>query len=420
LAIKANATATRRICFNSNLMFQGKKILLGVTGSIAAYKSLLLVRLLVKEGASVRVIQTASSRDFVTPLSLATLSKNPVLADLSQENVWTNHVEWGRWADLMLIAPLSCNTLAKMAQGLCDNLLLATYLSATCPVVVAPAMDEDMWRHPATQTNLQRLRTFGNKVIPVEKGELASGLYGDGRMAEPEAILAFIREQLFSGGPQRDLEGKKALVTAGPTHEAIDPVRFIGNHSSGKMGIAIAQELAGRGAQVDLVLGPSSLEIETAGVTVHRIVSAEEMYRASLEIFPRADIAVMSAAVADYTPAVKSPEKIKKNSDILVLELTRTRDILKALGDQKKKGQVLAGFALETTGEREYALNKLKTKNADLIVLNSLSDEGAGFGFDTNKITIFEKGGSEIPYERKPKQQVAKDIVDRIVNMLYA
>jgi phosphopantothenoylcysteine decarboxylase/phosphopantothenate--cysteine ligase len=419
LAIKANATAIRRICFNSNLMFQGKKILLGVTGSIAAYKSLLLVRLLVKEGASVRVIQTPSSRDFVTPLSLATLSKNPVLVDLFQENTWTNHVEWGRWADLMLIAPLSCNTLARMAQGLCDNLLLATYLSATCPVVVAPAMDEDMWRHPSTQTNLQRLHTFGNKIIPVEKGELASGLYGDGRMAEPETILAFIREQLFSGH-QRDLEGKKALVTAGPTHEAIDPVRFIGNHSSGKMGIAIAQELAKRGAQVDLVLGPSSLEVETAGVTVHRIVSAEEMYHASLGIFPGADIAVMAAAVADYTPAVKSPEKIKKNSDILVLELAKTRDILKALGDQKKKGQVLAGFALETTGERGYALDKLTTKNADLIVLNSLGDEGAGFGFDTNKITIFEKGGSEIPYERKPKQQVAKDIVDRIVNMLYA
>jgi phosphopantothenoylcysteine decarboxylase/phosphopantothenate--cysteine ligase len=419
LAIKANATDIRRICFNSNLMFQGKKIILGVTGSIAAYKSLLLVRLLIKEGASVRVIQTPSSRDFVTPLSLSTLSKNEVMADLFQERTWTNHVEWGRWADLMLIAPLSCNTLAKMAQGLCDNLLLATYLSATCPVVVAPAMDEDMWRHPATRANLERLHTFGNHIIPVEKGELASGLYGDGRMAEPEAILAFIRDQVFSQR-QGDLAGKKALVTAGPTYEAIDPVRFIGNHSSGKMGIAIAKELAERGAQVDLVLGPSSLVVETPGVTVHHVVSAEEMYKASLEIFPRADIAVMSAAVADYTPAIKSPEKIKKNSEILVLELSKTRDILKALGNQKKKGQVLAGFALETNGERGYALDKLRTKNADLIVLNSLHDEGAGFGFDTNKITIFEKDGPEIPYERKPKQQVAKDIVDRIVKMLYA
>ena len=392
-------------------------ILLGVTGSIAAYKSLLLVRLLVKEGASVRVIQTPASRDFVTPLSLATLSKNPVLVDLFQENTWTNHVEWGRWADCMVIAPLSCNTLAKMAHGLCDNLLLATYLSATCPVVAAPAMDEDMWRHPSTLFNLERLRSFGNKIIPVEKGELASGLYGDGRMAEPETILTFIRDHLSETG-QRDLTGKRALVTAGPTYEAIDPVRFIGNHSSGKMGIAIAKELADRGAMVELVLGPSSLAAETPGITVHRVVSAEEMYNASLKIFPDTNIAVMSAAVADYTPAAKSPEKIKKSSDILVLELAKTRDILKALGSQKKKGQVLAGFALETTGEKEYALDKLKTKNADLIVLNSLNDEGAGFGVDTNKITIFEKDGREIPYERKPKQQVAKDIVDRIVKML--
>jgi phosphopantothenoylcysteine decarboxylase/phosphopantothenate--cysteine ligase len=400
-------------------MFQGKKILLGVTGSIAAYKSLLLVRLLVKEGASVRVIQTAASRDFVTPLSLSTLSKNPVLSDLTQENTWTNHVEWGRWADLILIAPLSCNTLAKMAHGLCDNLLLATYLSATCRVVTAPAMDEDMWHHPSTKDNLERLRSFGNFVIPVEKGELASGLYGDGRMAEPEAILAFIRDHFFSEKP-RDLSGKRALVTAGPTYEAIDPVRFIGNHSSGKMGLAIAKELAERGAQVDLVLGPSSQPVEIPGVAVVRVVSAEEMYNASLERFPRADIAVLSAAVADYTPVVKSPEKIKKNSGTLVLELEKTRDILMTLGSQKKKGQVLAGFALETTGEKAYALDKLTAKNADLIVLNSLNDEGAGFGFDTNKITIFEKGGQEIPYERKPKQQVAKDIVDRIAKMLYA
>jgi phosphopantothenoylcysteine decarboxylase/phosphopantothenate--cysteine ligase len=403
----------------TNHMFKGKKILLGVTGSIAAYKSLLLVRLLVKEGAVVNVIQTPASRDFVTPLSLSTLSKNPVLSEWTHENTWTNHVEWGRWADLMLIAPLSCNTLAKMAQGLCDNLLLATYLSATCPVAAAPAMDEDMWRHPSTQANLERLLTFGIKVIPVEKGELASGLYGDGRMAEPEAILAFIDEHFFSE-EKRDLAGRRALVTAGPTYEAIDPVRFIGNHSSGKMGIAIAKELAKRGAQVDLILGPSSQPAEIPGVAVVRVVSAEEMYNASLERFSRADIAVMSAAVADYTPAVRSPEKIKKNSGTLVLELAKTPDILKALGSQKKKGQVLTGFALETTGEKEYALDKLKTKNADLIVLNSLNDEGAGFGFDTNKITIFEKDGQEIPYERKPKQQVAKDIVDRIVKMLYA
>jgi phosphopantothenoylcysteine decarboxylase/phosphopantothenate--cysteine ligase len=422
-------------------MLEGKKILLGVTGSIAAYKSLLLVRLLIKEGAEVKVIMTPAAKDFVTPLSLATLSKHPVLSDLFEENTWANHVELGRWADLMLIAPVSCNTLAKMAQGLCDNLLLATYLSATCPVVVAPAMDEDMWRHPSTQTNLERLRSFGNFVIPVEMGELASGLYGDGRMAEPAGILAFVgnllvaqpakptqpaeidegglRSGLPAGGSQ-DLAGKKALVTAGPTYEAIDPVRFIGNHSSGKMGIAIAQELAERGARVDLVLGPTALSVDIPGVTIHRVVSAAEMFKACLEIFPRTDISVMSAAVADYTPAVKSPEKIKKQNDNLVLELTKTPDILKTLGGQKKKGQVLAGFALETTGERGYALDKLTAKNADLIVLNSLKDPGAGFGFDTNKISIFEKGGVEIPYERKPKQQVAKDIVDRIVKLLYA
>ncbi|MBS1605151.1 MAG: bifunctional phosphopantothenoylcysteine decarboxylase/phosphopantothenate--cysteine ligase CoaBC, partial [Bacteroidetes bacterium] len=261
-------------------MLQGKKILLGVTGSIAAYKSLLLVRALIREGAVVKVIQTPSSADFVTPLSLATLSKNPVLSDLFAGDVWANHVELGRWADVMVIAPLSCNTLAKMAQGLCDNLLLATYLSAICPVVVAPAMDEDMWHHPSTKANLARLAGYGNRVIPVEKGELASGLYGDGRMAEPETILDYLRDILGKG---RDLAGKRALVTAGPTYEAIDPVRFIGNHSSGKMGLALAKELVQRGAEVDLVLGPSSLTVDLPGLTVHRVLSADEMYTVCLE-----------------------------------------------------------------------------------------------------------------------------------------
>ncbi len=405
--------------------------MLGVTGSIAAYKSLLLVRQLIKEGATVRVILTPAARDFVTPLSLSTLSKHPVLTDLFEENTWSDHVELGRWADRMLIAPLSCNTLAKMAGGLCDNLLLATYLSATCPVIVAPAMDEDMWRHPATRANLERIRSFGNAVIPVEKGELASGLFGEGRMAEPETILRFVREHLAAdvagkGGANhtpdssKDLAGKRALVTAGPTYEAIDPVRFIGNHSSGKMGVAIARELAERGAQVDLVLGPSSLAADIPGVTLIRVQSAAQMYDACIARFPAADIAVMAAAVADYSPAEPSGEKIKKEGDTLVLELEKTKDILKALGKQKKKGQVLAGFALETTGERQYALDKLQAKKADLIVLNSLSDEGAGFGYDTNKITIFEKEGVEIAYERKPKQQVARDIVDRVVKLLYA
>lgn len=390
---------------------------MGVTGSIAAYKSLLLVRALIREGAVVKVIQTPSSKDFVTPLSLATLSKNPVLSDLFAGDVWANHVELGRWADVMVIAPLSCNTLAKMAQGLCDNLLLAAYLSAVCPVVVAPAMDEDMWHHPSTQANLARLTAFGNRIIPVEKGELASGLYGDGRMAEPETILEFLRDLLGKG---RDLAGKRALVTAGPTHEAIDPVRFIGNHSSGKMGVALARELVQRGAEVDLVLGPSSLTIDLPGLSVHPVISAEEMYKVCLEKFAGADIAILSAAVADYTPVARAAGKIKKTDGNLVLELMRTKDILKTLGGIKKKGQVVVGFALETTGEREYALGKLEAKNADLIVLNSLNDEGAGFGYDTNKVTIFGRGGSEQVYERKPKQQVAADIVDQIEKLLYA
>ncbi|HXB92813.1 MAG TPA: bifunctional phosphopantothenoylcysteine decarboxylase/phosphopantothenate synthase [Puia sp.] len=432
-------------------MLQNKKILLGVSGSIAAYKSLLLVRLLIREGATVRVIQTPASRDFVTPLSLSTLSKNPVLSDLSGPEGWTNHVELGRWADLFLIAPLSCNTLAKMAHGLCDNLLLATYLSATCPVWVAPAMDEDMWKHPSTVDNIETLKRYGNRLIPVEKGELASGLVGEGRMAEPDQILSLVQEFFgangagspgtagvgYSGDPQgsptqvssqregrrAELAGKIALVTAGPTHEAIDPVRFIGNHSSGKMGVAIAGELASRGAWVHLVLGPTSLDSDLPAVTVKHVVSAEEMFEACQEIFPRADLAIMSAAVADFTPLHPAGEKIKKGKDAtkgLTLELTRTRDILGTLGQQKKKGQVLVGFALETRDGRAYALDKLRSKNADLIVLNSLENPGAGFGYNTNQVTIFSQDGQEWAYEQKSKQQVAKDIVDRVVNRLYA
>jgi phosphopantothenoylcysteine decarboxylase / phosphopantothenate---cysteine ligase len=283
-------------------------------------------------------------------------------------------------------------------------------------VVVAPAMDEDMWNHPATKNNLEKLQSFGHKMIPVEKGELASGLYGDGRMAEPATIVQFIDDLFFL----KDLEGKKALVTAGPTYEALDPVRFIGNHSSGKMGIAIARELAGRGADVELVMGPSSLKIDIPGIHVTHVESAAEMFDASVAKFPGADIAILSAAVADYTPATLSKEKIKKTADTLTLTFNKTKDILKTLGESKTNGQLLVGFALENTNEKQYAYDKLKTKNADLIVLNSLNDEGAGFGYDTNKITIFEKDGTELAYERKPKQQVAKDIVDRVVNMLYA
>lgn len=404
-------------------MFQDKKILLAVTGSIAAYKSILLVRLLVKAGAEVQVVMTPAAKEFVSPLTLATLSKNAVVTELVSNESWSNHVMLGRWADVMVVAPLSCNTLAKMANGMCDNMLLATWLSATCPVVVAPAMDEDMWRHPATKGNLQKLELFGNCIIPVEKGELASGLYGDGRMAEPEAIMHYLENNIFGKKspevPGLALAGKKALVTAGPTYEPIDPVRFIGNHSSGKMGVAIAEELAGRGAEVHLVLGPSAVMPTGSGIYVHKVQTAAQMYETCIHEFESVDIAVMSAAVADYTPVETAPEKIKKTSGTLVIELAKTKDILKALGQLKRNGQLLAGFALETANERQYALDKLASKNADLIVLNSLNDGGAGFGYDTNKVTIFEKGGNEIAYERKPKQQVAKDIVDRIVNMLY-
>jgi phosphopantothenoylcysteine decarboxylase/phosphopantothenate--cysteine ligase len=398
-------------------MLQGKNILLGVTGSIAAYKALMLTRLLIKEGASVRVIQTPAARDFVTPLSLSTLSKNPVLSDFFAGDTWANHVELGRWADMMVIAPVSCNTLAKMAAGICDNLLMATYLSAVCPVMLAPAMDEDMWRHPANRANLERLRSFGHHIIPVENGELASGLFGDGRMAEPETIVEALQRN-FSR--QTSLAGKKALVTAGPTHEAIDPVRFISNHSSGKMGIAIAQELADRGASVQLVLGPSSLDIDRQGITILRVTSAAEMYQECVRRFEDTDIAILSAAVADYTPVHPSSEKIKKSDEGLELQLQRTADILKTLGGRKRQGQLLVGFALESTDGRQSALGKLASKNADYIVLNSLRDEGAGFGLDTNKITIFGQGGFEKSFDKKPKQQVAKDIVDTVVNRLYA
>jgi phosphopantothenoylcysteine decarboxylase/phosphopantothenate--cysteine ligase len=405
-------------------MLQGKKILLGITGSIAAYKSIYLVRLLVKAGAEVKVIMTPSSKDFVSSLTLSTLSHHPVLIDLFDEQSWSNHVELGRWADIMVIAPLSCNTLAKMANGQCDNLLLAVYLSATCPVVVAPAMDEDMWHHPATKDNLKRLEAFGNKIIPVGKGELASGLFGDGRMAEPEEITEYITADFFltpkEAAQSRPLAGKKAMVTAGPTYEAIDPVRFIGNHSSGKMGIAIAKELYRRGAEVTLIMGPSAVDFSANGIGLIRVVSAADMYEASNKAFEKADIAVMSAAVADYTPVTKADQKIKKKEEQFNLELTKTKDILKSLGEKKKKGQVLVGFALETANEKANALEKLEKKNADMIVLNSLKDKGAGFGHDTNKITIFRKGGEELQFDTKTKEEVAKDIVDTIIRIHYA
>lgn len=399
-------------------MLKGKKIALGITGSIAAYKAILLVRALVKEEAEVKVILTPAARDFVSPLTLATLSRNAVLSNLFEEQTWANHVALGRWADIFLVAPLSCNTLAKMASGQCDNLLLATWLSATCPVVVAPAMDEDMWHHPATQANLDRIRSFGNRVIPVEKGELASGLYGDGRMAEPEQILHYLRDHFFL----RDkLNGKKALVTAGPTYEPLDPVRFIGNHSSGKMGLAIALELVARGAAVTLVMGPTMLTVPAVpGLQTIRVQTAAEMLGACEAAFPGTDITVMAAAVADYTPATVEPEKIKKKDAGLTVALHKTTDILKTLGGRKKEGQVLVGFALESTHEQEYALEKLKSKNADLIVLNSIRDAGAGFGHDTNKVTIFSRTGEEFSFALQQKSEVAKDIVETITKLYYA
>ncbi len=398
-------------------MLRGKKILLGVTGSIAAYKSALLTRLLVKEGADVKVIMTPAARDFISPLTLATLSKNPVITELFEGNQWADHVRLGRWADVMVIAPLSCNTLSKMASGACDNLLMAVYLSATCPVIVAPAMDEDMWKHPSTKENLLKIISYGNKVIPVSSGELASGLFGEGRMAEPQEILDYVEGHLSASG---DLAGKKALVTAGPTHESIDPVRFVGNYSSGKMGIEIAQNLRSRGAEVHLVLGPVSQPVSLNGLNVTRVRSAEEMYMAATSIFPFVDIAIMSAAVADYTPKDKSQEKIKKKEEEWALSFIRTRDILKSLGSMKKANQLLVGFALETQNEKENALAKLSSKNADMIVLNSLNDEGAGFGHDTNKITIFDKEGHTYPFDIKSKKEVAKDIVDMIIQKTNA
>ncbi|MBS1575837.1 MAG: bifunctional phosphopantothenoylcysteine decarboxylase/phosphopantothenate--cysteine ligase CoaBC [Bacteroidetes bacterium] len=398
-------------------MLKGKKILLGITGSIAAYKSILLVRLLVKAGAEVKVIMTPSARDFVSPLTLSTLSKNPVLIDLFDENSWANHVMLGRWAHLMIMAPLSCNTLAKMACGLCDNLLLATYLSATCPVVIAPAMDEDMWHHGSIKENLSKVELHGVRIIPVEKGELASGLYGDGRMAEPETIIRYINDNFFSS---LTLEGKKAIVSAGPTYEPLDPVRFIGNHSSGKMGFEVARQLYEKGAEVTLIMGPTQLEFPVNGMKLVKVNTAAEMYNACKSSFTHADIGVMTAAVADYTPAVKAEQKIKKKEDKFTIELIKTKDILQALGEEKKEGQVLIGFALETNNEKEYALSKLKRKNIDMIVMNSLRDKGAAFGYDTNKITIFEKGGQEFSFDIKSKREVAKDIVDTLIRLHYA
>jgi phosphopantothenoylcysteine decarboxylase/phosphopantothenate--cysteine ligase len=398
-------------------MLGGRRIVLGVTGSIAAYKSAFLTRLLVKSRAEVKVIMTPSARDFISPLTLSTLSRNPVLTDFTAgpDGAWNNHVDLGLWGDCLLIAPASANTLAKMAHGICDNLLLATYLSARCPVLVAPAMDLDMLQHGATQANLKLLQGFGNHILEPGFGELASGLTGKGRMAEPEEILQAL-EQHFSGGR---LSGLQALVTAGPTHEAVDPVRFIGNHSTGKMGYAIAEALARQGARVHLVTGPTQiLPPQGTHITVHTVTSAEEMNQACQKHFPASQVTVLAAAVADYRPASVAAQKIKKTQGGMALELVKTVDIAASLGKAKRKDQYLVGFALETENEEVNAAGKLETKNFDLIVLNSLNDEGAGFGHDTNRVTLIERSGRITRHPVKSKQEVARDIVNFIADQV--
>jgi len=389
-----------------------KKVILGISGSIAAYKSAFLTRLLVKKGVEVQVLMTESAEAFISPLTLSTLSKHPVLSEVRSESGWNNHVELGLWADALLIAPATANTLAKLANGLCDNILSAVYLSARCPVFVAPAMDVDMWHHPATRANIERLQSFGVQIIPVGHGELASGLVGDGRMAEPEDIVAWL-DAFFNR--EKPLRGKKALVTAGPTFEPLDPVRFIGNHSTGKMGIAIAETLAEQGAEVTLVLGPTTSQPVHPELHVVQVMSAQEMYEACAPVFPHADITVLAAAVADYRPVVFSEVKIKKQADDMRIELAKTIDIAAALGRDKRPGQLLIGFALETNNEENNALTKLEKKNLDFIVLNSLRDVGAGFGHDTNKITILRRDGSKTAFDLKSKKAVARDIVAEIV-----
>ena len=396
-------------------VLSGKKIVLGISGGIAAYKTATLVRLFIKAGAQVQVIMTPASKDFVTPLTLATLSKNPVHSSFyndDEDNAqWNSHVDFGLWADLMVIAPTTANTLSKMANGNCDNLLIATYLSAKCPVYFAPAMDLDMYKHPSSIASFEALKTFGNIMIPAESGELASGLSGEGRMAEPENIVAFIEADIQSKLP---LKGKKILITAGPTYEAIDPVRFIGNHSSGKMGFDIAKSAANLGAEVILVSGPTHLSISHSLIKVVPVVSAQQMYDACHEYFNEVDVAIAAAAVADYKPKVVANQKIKKTDASFSIELEKTKDILESLGKIKNK-QFLIGFALETENEIENAKLKIQKKTLDLIVLNSLQDEGAGFGKSTNKVTFIDQFFTIEPMLLKSKEEVATDIVNKII-----
>lgn len=400
-------------------VLSGKNVLLGVTAGIAAYKTAFLVRLFIKAGANVQVVMTPASKDFVTPLTLATLSKNPVHSTFfnkdDENEQWNNHVELGLWADLVLIAPATANTMSKMANGTCDNLLMATYLSAKSNVYFAPAMDLDMYKHKTTNQNIEKLQSFGNVLIPPTSGELASGLTGDGRMAEPEDIITFIENDILDKLP---LKGKKVLITAGPTYEAIDPVRFIGNHSSGKMGFALADQALNMGAEVILIVGPTNLKVKNTKCTRIDIVSAEEMYAAVHQYFANVDIAIFAAAVADYTPLNMATEKIKKKDTALNIELKPTKDILASAGAIKEQ-QLLIGFALETNDELKNAKGKLKRKNLDFIVLNSLQDKGAGFKSNTNKITIIDNKENITTFELKSKTEVAQDIFNEIIKKIY-
>jgi phosphopantothenoylcysteine decarboxylase/phosphopantothenate--cysteine ligase len=391
----------------------GKKILLGITGSIAAYKAAFLTRLLLKSGAEVRVLMTPAATKFISPLTLSTLSKQAVLTEVAGAEGWNNHVDLGLWADAMLVAPLTASTLAKMANGICDNMIVAAYLSARCPVFFAPAMDVDMWHHPSTQENVRKLQAYGNQLIPVGTGELASGLNGAGRMAEPEDIVQLLTAHFSQ---QSLLLGKRCLITAGPTFEAIDPVRFIGNRSSGKMGIALAQAAAQAGAEVTLILGPSKLSIHHPKVQVHRIETALDMYALATLHFQESDLAIMAAAVSDYRPSTVAAQKIKKSADSLRIDLVKNPDIAAELGLRKKPHQLLIGFALETNNAIQHAQQKLKKKNLDLIVLNSLEDPGAGFNHDTNQITVIDQDNNLSKFELKPKSMIAQDIIQTIVD----
>lgn len=396
---------------------QGKHIVLGITGSIAAYKACFLIRLLIKEGAEVQVVITPAGKEFITPVTLSALTHRPVISDFfsQRDGTWHSHVDLGLWADLMVIAPATASTIGKMANGIADNMLVTTYLSMKAPVLIAPAMDLDMFAHPATQKNLKTLRGYGNLIIEPACGELASKLTGKGRMEEPEKILQVICGLLAN---DQTLKDKNVLITAGPTYEKIDPVRFIGNYSSGKMGYALAEDCARRGARVWLVSGPTQLIPVHPAIECIRIESAQEMYDVATKVFPDSDVAILCAAVADFTPQIRADEKIKREKGGLTLELMPTQDIAAALGQRKKNHQILVGFALETNHEEINARHKLEKKNQDFVVLNSLNDEGAGFVHDTNKITIISRKGEKQAYPLKPKTEVAKDIIDKVCDIL--